>query len=173
MPLRRVVTGVGPDGTGIFVQDGPAPHVITNSSRPGLEVTYLWSTEEPPSVPASGAESTRLDQEPVPPAGGTRFIAVTYPPGFGLRDPVAGLPADVDDAAAASLDEPLLHTTETVDFGVVHRGEICVVLAGGEERALAAGDLLVQNGVAHGWRNRRDEPAVVLYVIVGGRAGGR
>ncbi|EIV91408.1 cupin domain-containing protein [Frankia sp. QA3] len=170
MLLRRVVTGVGPDGAGIFVQDGPAPHVITNDDRPGLEVSYLWSTEEPPSVPGSGAESTRLDQEPVPPVGGTRLISVTYPPGFGPREPAARPPADVDDAAAAPFDDSLLHTTETVDYGVVLRGEICIVLTGGEERALAAGDVLVHNGAAHGWRNRRDEPAVVLYVIVGGRA---
>jgi len=36
-----------------------------------------------------------------------------------------------------------------------------------EERRVAPGDVVVQNGTRHAWRNRGTEPAAILSVMVG------
>ncbi|HVV30353.1 MAG TPA: cupin domain-containing protein, partial [Mycobacteriales bacterium] len=151
-----------------FVSDGPPPHVL--SDMPGVEITYVWATDEVVAMPQTGVESTRADQDFFPPPGGVRFLHITYPPGFGLDDPPEGVKTDFDDMAAhAEVGQLLVHATETVDYGVVLAGELCLVLPSGDEVALRAGDLVVQNGVVHGWRNRSDETATVVFVIVGAR----
>jgi quercetin dioxygenase-like cupin family protein len=63
-----------------------------------------------------------------------------------------------------------MHTTHTVDFGVVISGEIWLELDDGAEVHLTAGDTVIQNGTRHAWHNRTDEPCVIAVSIVGARA---
>jgi quercetin dioxygenase-like cupin family protein len=60
-----------------------------------------------------------------------------------------------------------MHTTPTVDYGVVLQGEIVLDLDNGETTELGAGDVIVQNGVRHAWRNPTTEPATVFFVLMG------
>ncbi len=63
-----------------------------------------------------------------------------------------------------------LHRHETMDFGIVLRGEIEAFLDSGETRLLKVGDCLVQRNTLHGWRNpSATEYARVLFVINGCR----
>ncbi|MGB1877515.1 MAG: cupin domain-containing protein [Rhodospirillaceae bacterium] len=59
-----------------------------------------------------------------------------------------------------------MHTSESVDYIAVIRGEI-VLVTDKEEVTLKSGDTLVQTGNNHTWENRTDEVAVLLVVVVG------
>lgn len=65
-----------------------------------------------------------------------------------------------------------MHQTATVDFDVIVSGELWLELDDGELRHLRAGDIVIQNGTRHAWRNRSEAPAVMLAVLVGARRTG-
>ena len=46
-------------------------------------------------------------------------------------------------------------------------GEVVLELDNGVERTLRAGDVNIQNGTRHRWRNRGTEPATTAVVRVG------
>ena len=46
-----------------------------------------------------------------------------------------------------------MHRTISCDFGVVLEGEVALVLDSGEEKVLKRGDVAVQRGTNHAWRN--------------------
>ncbi|CAK96587.1 uncharacterized protein An07g01420 [Aspergillus niger] len=46
-----------------------------------------------------------------------------------------------------------MHRTVSVDYGVVLEGEVELVLDSGETRLLKRGDVAVQRGTNHAWRN--------------------
>ena len=110
-----------------------------------------------------------------PPPNGFRF-------GFFTLGPESvTLPADLDIAAAiAELgeklpglgdvmepDHPGMHTTDTIDYGVVVDGEVWLELDDGAERLLQRGDCYIQNGTRHAWHNRTDQPVTLAIAIVG------
>lgn len=154
---RRVVTGNGPGGASCVTADGAAP-VTGMDGYPGVEIARLWSTDGRGTLDRSGAERDPSAGDFYPPPGGTRFLKITYPPGFGASDP------DDDASRFARL---LMHRTATVDYGVLLAGELTLVLEDASESTLQAGDVIVQNGVVHGWRNRGPDTAVAVFVLVG------
>ncbi|MER7407836.1 cupin domain-containing protein [Streptomyces sp. NPDC000070] len=73
-----------------------------------------------------------------------------------------------DSPGIADLMEPDgMHTTPTVDYGIVLRGDIVLELDNGHCTRLSAGDIVIQNGTRHAWRNRGDEPATMAFVLIG------
>jgi quercetin dioxygenase-like cupin family protein len=60
-----------------------------------------------------------------------------------------------------------MHTTPTVDLGIVLEGEVVLELANGAEKRLGRGDAYVMNGTAHSWHNRTDEVTVIACVLIG------
>jgi mannose-6-phosphate isomerase-like protein (cupin superfamily) len=173
MDVRRVVTGHGSDGKSVFTSDARvAP--TTLALLPGSEFHQLWGGDEAPRFPDDGTRPTTATY--FPPVGGFRFGFFTVPPDGG-----AGVPADLDmNAALAELeeklpglagymepDDPGMHTTATIDFEVVLRGEVTLELDDGQKRTMRAGDTIVQNGTRHRWSNAGTEPAVLAVFIVG------
>ena len=63
-----------------------------------------------------------------------------------------------------------MHATETIDYAVVLKGEMTLILDSGEEVTVGPYDTVIQNGTIHGWRNASDEPATVAFVILGAHA---
>lgn len=62
--------------------------------------------------------------------------------------------------------ESPMHRTVSLDYGVVLEGEIELVLDSGETRLMKRGDLSVQRGTNHLWRNRsKTEWGRMLYVL--------
>jgi hypothetical protein len=166
MGLRRVVAGVGSDGKGHFVSDGLPPCVMAIDHLPGMEVVYVWATEGTPTVPNTGNDGTRLDQDFFPGQNGSRFVVITYPPGFGAGPP--GTDTDATDVSGtASLDQLLMHATATVDYAVVLQGEMTLILDSGEEVVLRPFDTVVQNGTVHGWRNGSNQTTVLAFFMLG------
>jgi hypothetical protein len=175
MKVRRVVTGIGPEGRSGVVSDGPAPRAASYRSVPGFESALIWSTAAQATVGAG----TPRDDSPratfVPGPSETRLMIVSFPP-----DAVM-MRADFDPAAFGAefaanapglaerfeMDHPGMHTTDSIDYDVVLEGELVLELDDGKEVTLRAHDVVVQNGTRHAWRNRSDKPAKMLFVLVG------
>jgi quercetin dioxygenase-like cupin family protein len=60
-----------------------------------------------------------------------------------------------------------MHTTATIDYGVVLSGEATLELDDGATTVLRPGDCYIQNGARHRWSNRGDVPAVLAVALVG------
>lgn len=173
--VRRVVTGVSSSGKPVIVSDGEPPRTCQYAHTPGFARSVVWNTTAPA---APSADPTASLKSFVPAPGETIALTVTFPPASVYADPAW----DPAAAAAEQLevipglaecfepDNPGMHTTPTVDYGVVLGGEIVLDLDGGETAVLGPGDLVVQNGTRHAWRNEGTEPATVFFVLIG--AGG-
>ncbi|KAJ0418318.1 hypothetical protein BJY00DRAFT_185431 [Aspergillus carlsbadensis] len=60
-----------------------------------------------------------------------------------------------------------MHKTKSLDYGIVLEGTIVASLDSGEERVMHRGDVLVQRGTEHDWRNGSDtEWARMVYVLL-------
>jgi len=59
-----------------------------------------------------------------------------------------------------------MHRTISLDYGVVLEGEIDLILDSGESRHMKRGDISIQRGTNHAWRNRSSTSwARMLYVL--------
>ena len=59
-----------------------------------------------------------------------------------------------------------MHTSATVDYGVVVSGQATLELDDGEKVVLNPGDAYVQNGTRHRWSNSGDVPAVIAVSLI-------
>ena len=78
-----------------------------------------------------------------PPAGGTRFAVIDFPPG----------------------NHPHMHRTETVDYVIVLEGEIDMEMDDFTVK-LKQGDIMIQRGTNHAWANRSNKRARVAFVLI-------
>ncbi|KAL4782197.1 hypothetical protein BJX76DRAFT_369299 [Aspergillus varians] len=61
---------------------------------------------------------------------------------------------------------PLMHRTQSLDYGVVLEGVIEMTLDSGEKRLLKRGDIAVQRGTMHAWNNPQEtEWTRMLFVL--------
>lgn len=82
---------------------------------------------------------------------------------LGLVNPNGTVARIVDFAPGI---EPLMHRTQSLDYGVVLEGEVEMVLDEGVTRVMRRGDVAVQRGTNHGWRNvSRTEWARMFFVL--------
>jgi mannose-6-phosphate isomerase-like protein (cupin superfamily) len=173
--MRRVVTGQTDTGKSVFVSDEQI-EPIRLSLMPGLEFARVWGGDDTTSLPADGTPPAAPTF--FPPERGYRFVFVTIPPeGSGALPEdldVAGALAEVNEKLPGMLehneiDNPGMHTTDTVDLDLVLSGEMDLELDDGAEVHLRPGDCVVQNGTRHAWRNRSSEPCTMLSILVGAR----
>ena len=79
--------------------------------------------------------------------------------------------SQIGDAHASTVradsPHPLMHRTESVDYGVVIDGEMTLVLDQGEV-LLRPGSVVVQRGTNHAWANRSTRPCRMLFVLIDG-----
>jgi quercetin dioxygenase-like cupin family protein len=175
--VRRVVTGHDDKGRAIVASDGAPPHVTRPPQQPGLAFHELWNTRGSPApVTAAEPEPTDLHRDTSPPANGTIIRIVDIPP-EGERGPAfdketaralfekVGLAENAEHTIPGR--HPLMHRTESVDYGIVLDGEI-VLLLDDEEVPLKTGDVVVQRGTIHAWANRSDRITRMLFVLTDG-----
>jgi quercetin dioxygenase-like cupin family protein len=143
-PVRRVVTGHDINGVAKVLLDSPA----TNAKRPspGLVSTLIWSTDATPAAIPVGEQIEDCGARilgTAPPASGTRFAVIDFPPG----------------------NHPHMHRTESIDYVIVIEGEIDMEM---DESTvtLKQGDVMVQRGTNHAWSNRSDRRARVAFVLI-------
>ncbi|KAK8160894.1 hypothetical protein BKA80DRAFT_276242 [Phyllosticta citrichinensis] len=60
-----------------------------------------------------------------------------------------------------------MHRTISLDYGVVLEGDVELILDSGEKRLMKRGDISIQRGTNHAWKNMSDEHwARMLYVLL-------
>jgi len=67
---------------------------------------------------------------------------------------------------------PTMHHTDTLDIGIVLRGEIYCLLDE-EEILLRPFETVVVQGVSHGWSNRGSEPCLLFGLLLDAQPRGR
>lgn len=60
-----------------------------------------------------------------------------------------------------------MHRTLSIDYACVLAGEIVMELDGGERTVVKTGDVIVQRGAMHSWRNEGEGTCRILFVMVG------
>lgn len=175
-PIHRVVTGHSPEGKSVVAMQGPLPKVEEIAAVPGTVFHEVWSTTGAPAPVDNGPDPTLGPLMLAPPAMGTRIRFVDIPPeteAF-LRqgvDQMKAAFAQIGDARASTAHSasphPLMHRTESVDYGVVIEGELTLVLEDSEV-ALKPGSVVVQRGTNHAWANRSKRVCRMLFVLVDG-----
>lgn len=174
--IHRVVTGHDAQGNAVVASDGPLPVVTELKAVPGTVFHEVWCTTGAPAPVDNGADPTVGPLMLPPPKHGTRIRFVDIPPDTpellarSAESVRAGF-SEIGDAAAstakAGAPHPLMHRTETVDYGVVIEGELTLVLDKGEVQ-LKPGSVVVQRGTNHAWANRSGKPCRMLFVLVDG-----
>jgi mannose-6-phosphate isomerase-like protein (cupin superfamily) len=166
--VRRVVTG-HQDGRSTILMDGPARNVKEMESMPGLALTDLWETTRSPADNGGAQDAAERPVRLEPPPGGTILRIVEFPPDRQWRGNADASKAFGSIGAGHANDpgnaDPMMHTTSTVDYIIVLKGEIIAILDDARTR-LKAGDVLVQRGTRHSWSVDGDEPCIVAAVLV-------
>ncbi len=135
---RRVVTGLDDAGRSCAVIDGPVPRVTPAAN-------LVWRNRAVPADNSGNADAGGGYEMEHLHDGGVNFILTEMPPGPG--------------------ETAFMHATDTIDYLAVLSGEITLVLET-EEVVLRTGDLIVDRGVIHGWRNDGTETAKMVSVTV-------
>jgi quercetin dioxygenase-like cupin family protein len=146
-PIRRVVTGHDSNSIAKVLIDAPA----TNAKKPnsGVVSTLMWISDKNPADISTGENIEDMGARIVgtpPPANGTRFCVIDFPPG----------------------NHPHMHRTETIDYVIVIEGEIEMDMDDSTVK-LKQGDIMIQRGTNHAWANRSNKRARVAFVLVDGQ----
>ena len=136
MTLRRIVTGIAPEGRSFIASDGPP------SDIPGY--AELWP----------GGPGMRLEPEP----GASSWRVFDLPPDEVVAAYLQS--QNVPEAEASGF-----HRTDTLDYVMILDGEITLELDRGAV-ALRSGDCVVQRGTRHAWRNRSGRPVKMAVVMI-------
>ncbi|MFN0163873.1 MAG: cupin domain-containing protein [Burkholderiales bacterium] len=167
--VRRVVTGHNKEGKSIFLMDGMAPNVKEMATIPGLALTDLWESREAPDSNAGDRDNAARPVRLEPPKGGSILRIVEFPPDSAWRstvDPKTSFESiGAGHAKDAGHADPMMHTTATVDYIIVLKGEIHAVMETGET-LLKTGDILIQRGTNHSWSVRGNEPCIIAAILI-------
>jgi mannose-6-phosphate isomerase-like protein (cupin superfamily) len=172
---RRIVTG-NANGKAVVQSDEPLL-AYEFKTVPDYEHTLIWVNPATPDL----SKEQRFDRYPdsvVPGPGGTSLHFVTFPPSSVFED------SSFDGEAARSealirlrgladhfeKEDPAMHKTNTVDYAVVYEGEIWLELDDAKTIHLERGDVVVQNGTRHAWRNKGTQPVTMLFFLNGATA---
>lgn len=175
-PIHRVVTGHDGDGKAIVISNGALPTVIEIAALPGTVFHEVWCTQGTPAPVDNGADPTTSPLMLPPPSKGTRIRFVDIPPdtvdylangSSRMHDAFAQIGDPKASTVKVNSPHPLMHRTESVDYGVVIAGELTLVLDDTEVQ-LKAGSVVVQRGTNHAWANRSDHLCRMLFVLVDG-----
>ncbi len=174
-PLRRVVTGVDAEGRSRVLFDSDAPNVTKRENGPTF--TELWTMDPVPATIIGNQDGSDRPLSIGPPDQGAHFRIVQSPP-----ESAQVFSAEKGHEEFAQMnrtgqsehrtDGPHwnMHRTATVDYGFVLMGRRELILEDGAVE-LDPGDVIVQLGNWHSWRNITEQGGVSMYVMMGGEYG--
>lgn len=176
-PVRRVVTGHDNSGQAVILFDGDAPNSFVSEAAPGLVATMPWFTAGATIDHCSNSDTAGTNDvvPSFPEPGQTILRVVSFPPDNSYPDDASQRIFDeiegTSEAEAAAQESDSerhfwFHRTDSLDYGVVLDGEITLLVDSGET-TMRAGDIVVQRATSHAWSNRTNEPARVLFVLIG------
>jgi quercetin dioxygenase-like cupin family protein len=159
--MNRVVTGFDGSGNPAIIAAGDPPTVI-HAGR--YTTTELWVSGGGPL--SAGVTDTSTGQWALePPTGGACFRIVEISP----DQPGTAEAGTAQAGADAHPEFQGAHSTDTLDYVTILRGEVTLVV-GGTEVVLRPGDSVVQQpGVPHDWQNRSGDTAVMVGVLLSAR----
>ena len=175
-PIHRVVTGHDANGKAIVSSNGPLPTVADIKGVPGTVFHEVWCTSATPVLVDTGADPSTGQLTLSPPKLGTRIRYVDIPPDTDdlLKNGAArmkGVFEQTGNAATSTVKagspHPLMHRTETVDYGIVIEGQLTLVLDDSEVE-LKVGSVVIQRGTNHAWANRSGKMCRMLFILVDG-----
>lgn len=154
--VRRVVTVIDEHGVSRIESDG-APPVSQRLPNAGAAIDEVWRFDAVPGDIAAPGDPTEFSF--LSPAEGFLVRRVEVPPDATRFLDEAGHPREPEPHEG-------MHQTPTIDLIQMLEGELWCVLDSGEETCLRAGDVLVQRGTVHAWRNRSAEVVRYLAIMV-------
>ena len=173
--IHRVVTGHDAKGRAIVAIDGRLPSVRELQALPGMVFHEVWETDETPARVDNGDDPTVGPVLHQAPKNGTRIRFVDFPPDAEHQlqaEQMTALFAEVNGSANLTADgrspHPMMHRSESVDYGVVIEGEVTLILDASEV-SLRSGSVVVQRGTNHAWSNRSAKPCRMLFIQIDGR----
>jgi hypothetical protein len=174
MTIRRLVTG-NVDGQSVVLSDGVAPRNHEYESIPGFSTALVWSTSSEGVTDSAGKDPISPSTSYIPGPGETRLLIVSFPPDSvfvsGQFDPAAAY-AEQQEHLTGLVDHfdpeiPGMHSTPTIDYGIVLEGNLWLELSNGVTKELEPHSIIVQQGNVHAWRNLGDKPAKIAFVLIG------
>lgn len=171
--LRRVVTGHAPNGKSTVIRDELLPAGAFAHDR------FVWTTGASPGDNSGDDDAANVPHTLEPQSNGSIFRVIEFPP----QSAMLGLSSEQKDAffrdlfagmgaAHCRVDttrSPGMHKTATVDYVIVLRGEVTLLLDEGEA-ILKPGDLVVQRGTNHDWLVQGEEPVLLGVVMLSAKA---
>jgi quercetin dioxygenase-like cupin family protein len=130
----RFITKYNAEGQGVF--DTSIPDVLPTLSAGNLSMHLGYATK---SFPVDLNKEADID---------TYSSFLSTPPGIYIPGGTVLRVVDIKPGG-----ETELHRTVSLDYGVVLEGEAELVLDSGESRVLKRGDISIQRGTSHLWRN--------------------
>jgi quercetin dioxygenase-like cupin family protein len=175
-PIHRVVTAHDATGKAIIASNGPLPTIVALQAIPGMVFHEVWETLGLPVPVDNGADPTTGPMVHGAPQNGMRIRFVDLPPDTHYlaeaEQRIEALFEEVNNVEGltthAGSPHPMMHRTESIDYGIVIDGELTLILDD-TEVALKSGSVVVQRGTNHAWANRTDRPCRMLFVQVDGK----
>ena len=133
--LTHHITGHNPQGQAIVQSTNPAQWTPLLNDTMAFNVVYTTS-QFPPNM---NNDADLKDHKEV--------LAKKE---LGLVNPNGTVARIVDFGPNSA---PIMHRTQSLDYGIVLEGEVEMILDDGVTRIMRRGEVAVQRGTHHGWRN--------------------
>jgi mannose-6-phosphate isomerase-like protein (cupin superfamily) len=170
-PTRRIVTGHNTEGKAVALFDSPA--LPKQHSAGGNAVTILWVTGESPVEMDETGDRALTPVGVPPPANGTIFRIVDFPPAAAGATPVDHhkmlVSMGIDPATQGYARHANTHRTKTIDYAIVLEGEIDMLMDDSEVH-MKSGDVLVQQGTNHAWVNNSEKRCRIAFILIDSKA---
>lgn len=175
--FKRVVTGHDAEGKAIVISNASPERSYPVGGPGGAMFFEVWSTRETPaSIRRTPAEPEESGLTLPPPKQGTRIRVIDFPPeGDRIRnltreEAAASFKSMGDEKAssAAGAPHPLMHRTQSLDYGIVLEGEMTLVLDR-DETIIQTGDIVIQCGTNHAWSNRSGKICRMAFILIDGQ----
>ncbi|WP_334184603.1 cupin domain-containing protein [Novosphingobium sp.] len=142
LPLvQRVVTGHDENGRAIFKSEDFSPTKLIPAGDASM--LLIWTTA---TVPADNNDETD---------GRERDAGLTLNKGSVIR---------VVDTPPGK--ESPMHRTNSIDYGIVLKGEIELELDDGTKKTVHEGGIIIQRGTIHRWRNTSDKVCRIAFILI-------
>lgn len=129
---------------------------------------FVWGFDAIPQLPHHDTEPY-VPQSLFPRPGGLRIVTLDFGE-RGTADDEAEVTRLIEEEPCGRLDDPEhpgMHRTDSIDIGVVISGEITSEAADGSRVVLGPGDVYIQNGAFHNWISNPENPARIVFVVIG------
>jgi quercetin dioxygenase-like cupin family protein len=174
--VRMIVTHVNDDGTSDLTEQVVEEVAqFDDKGNPTFKGNLLYGTADGVGSVGSAAPSENSFVPFFPGVAGHRFTVFSFLPESWQTSEGDSHAAAGDEQGEGEMEglmdafdpnRPGMHITDTIDYVYVISGEVNLVLDSGET-LVKAGDVVVQRGTWHAWKNYTDTPCVVAAVLIG------